>query len=543
MIILKLLKNFFKYNKNINEYCLFNKKLYSGNFHINKKSEILIEFNAFQINHVGLANISNILAKKFKSQIKGYVGYSLFVTPLKYNLFNSLKWIIGNFFNLRTFKIYRSFNTRQIFKPEITKDIEIESDKLFNNLWPKIKIKDDILKVKINGIEFGDLIYDTYIKCYYLPTINIEDPKFKIYFKDYIKLILFWFSYFKNHNVKAIISSHPVYSYVLPLRIAANKNILAYVLDIEHLFKITKKNPYQLSDSKYYKKIASKVNKKNLRQGKILAKKRLLNRFNGAEATNMDYPDLQRSSYHKNFFKRVIKKSKKIKILICAHEYFDAVHIYGKNLFSDFYEWMEFLGKLSNETSYDWYIKTHVNQPGKYKIYQPFTIKILKDFVKKYKNIKILPNNYSHQQILREKIDYVLTVYGSIAYEYPLFNIPVINATKNHPQRSYDFCITPQTKKEYEHMLKNLKNLKYKINKNEIYEYYYIRFIYNSSFNWLVDYKDILKKFKNWSNIYNFEFYRYYMETFNIKKFEYKSKKYLSFINSNEYRIRDKILL
>ena len=80
MIILKLLKNFFKYNKNINEYCLFNKKLYSGNFHINKKSEILIEFNAFQINHVGLANISNILAKKFKSQIKGYVGYSLFVT-------------------------------------------------------------------------------------------------------------------------------------------------------------------------------------------------------------------------------------------------------------------------------------------------------------------------------------------------------------------------------------------------------------------------------------------------------------------------------
>ena len=311
------------------------------------------------------------------------------------------------------------------------------------------------------------------------------------------------------------------------------------LLDIQHLFQVTKKNLYQLSDCKDLKKISKSLNKIDLKKGKLEAEKRLKSRFSGAEALNMDYPDLQKSSFHKKFNKRVIKKTKRKKILICAHEFFDAPHIYGKNFFSDFYEWMEYIGKISNETSYDWYIKNHVNQPGKYKIYQPATVKILKDFVKKYKNIKILPNNYSHQQILQEKVDFVLTVYGSIGYEYPYFNIPVINATKNHPGRKYDFSITPKSKKEYGSILKNLDNLKFKINKDEILEYYYLRFIYNGSYNWLVNYTEVLKEFKEWSNIYNDKFYNFYMKKFDKIKYTKNSKKYLDFINSNNYRIRD----
>ena len=459
MKIFNPLMNFLEHKKIIDKYCSFNKKLFKEKTYGVKNNEILIEFNAFQINHVGLASISNILAKKFNANISGYIGFSFFVTPLKYNLIQSAKWIIGSFFNLKTFKIYRSFNTKKIFKPEINKEIHIEAEKLFKKMWAKINKKEDILKVKLYGVYFGDLIYDTYIKANYIPTIDLKDPKFKEYFYDYLTLFLFWYYYFEKHSVKAIISSHPVYSYVLPLRVAASKKILAYVLDIEHLFKVTKKNLYQLSDCKDFKKISKSLNKFDLKKGKIEAKKRLEHRFTGAEAINIDYPDLQKSSFHKKFNKRVIKETKRKKILICAHEFFDAPHIYGRNFFSDFHEWMEYLGKLSKTTNYDWYIKTHRNQPGKYKIYQPLTHNILNDFVKKYKNIKLLPNNYSHQQILKEKVDFVLTVYGSIAYEYPLFNIPVINATKNHPQRMYNFSITPKSKKHYGNMLKNLENL------------------------------------------------------------------------------------
>ena len=111
----------------------------------------------------------------------------------------------------------------------------------------KLSSEEDILKIKWRGIYLGDLIYDTYIKANFLPTIDINDPKFKTYFHDFLELFIFWYTYFKNHNVKAIIASHPVYTYALPLRIAARFKALAYVLDIEHFFQITEKNLMQKS--------------------------------------------------------------------------------------------------------------------------------------------------------------------------------------------------------------------------------------------------------------------------------------------------------
>ena len=59
-------------------------------------------------------------------------------------------------------------------------------------------------------------------------------------------------------------------------------------------------------------------------------------------------------------------------------------------------------------------------------------------------------------------IDAVLTVYGSIAHEYPLFNIPVLNAGTN-PHMGYKFSITPKSKLDYENFIDNLLSK----NKNE----------------------------------------------------------------------------
>lgn len=50
-----------------------------------------------------------------------------------------------------------------------------------------------------------------------------------------------------------------------------------------------------------------------------------------------------------------------------------------ENFFSDFYLWISFLGKLSNEKSdkYDFYIKSHPNLGNKYEKYQKYTEKFL----------------------------------------------------------------------------------------------------------------------------------------------------------------------
>ena len=45
--------------------------------------------------------------------------------------------------------------------------------------------------------------------------------------------------------------------------------------------------------------------------------------------------------------------------LIAAHHFSDAPNVWGEFLFVDFYEWVDFLGNLSNKLDYDWYIKLH----------------------------------------------------------------------------------------------------------------------------------------------------------------------------------------
>ena len=49
-----------------------------------------------------------------------------------------------------------------------------------------------------------------------------------------------------------------------------------------------------------------------------------------------------------------------------------------------------------------------------------------KIYVKKFPNIKRIPSNTPHNQLISEGVDVVLTVFGSVQFEYPFFNIPVI---------------------------------------------------------------------------------------------------------------------
>ena len=210
---------------------------------------------------------------------------------------------------------------------------------------------------------------------------------------------------------------------------------------------------------------------------------------------------------------------------------------------------MNFLGQFSKKTNYDWYIKNRPNFPGKFQLYQPHTNNIIEKIVKKYPKIKLLPNEYSHKQIIDEKIDFVLTCYGSVGVEYPYFNIPVINSSINNPHINYRFNIQPKTKKEYKDYLNNLsriKKKKLKFSKKEIYEYYFMRHIYTNK-NWLID--DLPKMIDyvggydgQWTN----KFYNFWIsnltETKNtkiintLKNFINSKDNYINIIHSKSYK-------
>ncbi len=499
------------------------------------KKLVLVEFNAFNESHICQSLFANFLSKKFNLDIVSYFNYCILSAPLRQTFFQFIKWNLGKLLNFKYHGVYKSFGSKKVIRPSIDKTRLKKETKLSKFIFSKIKTKKDILKIKVDNILIGDLIFDTYLKSNQVASVNIKDEKFYTMLKDFIHLFFYWKNFFNKNRIHSIVGVHSVYSYGIPLRIAISENVNAYTVNSRELNKITNKNLFPSTNFSEFPKRFKLINKELKITGLKKAKKILLRRVSGkAGVSNHLISNI--SSFHSKKQKRIIKKTKRIKVLICTRNVFDATHVYGKLLFTDNSDWLNFLGKISNRTNYDWYLKTHINLDGKFKLYQPNSNKIIFSILKKYKNIKILPNNYSHKQIISEKVDFVLTQHGSVGFEYPLFKIPVINSSYNNPQVGYKFNLNPKNIYEYERLLLNLKKIKqkkFKIDKKKIYEFYFMRYLYIDR-NWLFNDQDkMVKSIGGWDNMMNENFYEYSMKILNSKKISSLNVSFNNFLKSN----------
>lgn len=531
--------NYFNNNKIIKNFINHNKSQFKD-FKKISSSKILIEFNNFKATHIPLSYISNILAKKLNSEIYGFFNYSLIVSNFNNSIFNNIKWILSNFFSLNNFRIYRSFGVVNFLKPRKIFFYKKKSDDLFVKIYSKIRDKKDVINIKLGNITVGDLLYDTYLKFYKEPTLDIKTIKFQNFLKDFINLYFFWVDYFKKNKITAIIGVHTPYSYGLVLRIGIKKKIPTFVTSSRFIYKLSSKMPYMHGNFRDYTKIFKKFNKYQKIKAKKLAKEKLKLRFSGRSGAKVDLITTEISSFHKKKYPTLIQKNNKIKILIMPHDFFDAVHIWGKIFFSDFYEWLFFLGKMSNETKYDWYIKNRPDYSGKFKLYQSATTAVIKNFIGKYPRINLLPNYYSHKQIINEKINYVLTCYGSAGLEYAYHKIPVINASVNNPHVKYNFNYNPKNVFEYEYLIKNLNNLKNKklnFSKDKILEYYFMRHMYVDK-NWLIDdLEKMIDSVGGYDGQWSYSFYDYWLKNFTENKHNIVIHTIKNFLKSGESAI------
>ena len=510
-----------------------NHNLKNFKFQKNQNGKILIEFNSWAPLQIANSYMLKCLQDKFHSTIVAYAGYALHASPLKRNLFNRFKWIVGSFFSIRNFGIYKSMGCEKFLWPNYSNEKKI--NKFYNYYLNKIKNKKDLEDLKINNIWVGDLLYDSYLKYNKKVTVNISDKKFKEYFKNFIEIFLFWEEYIKKNNVKAIIISHAVYLLALPARIGIKYNIRTYVCHAEYIYSLDKDNIFARAEFLNAKKELKKIDKNILRVGLSNAKKRIFLRLSGKKAVDIWWA--KKSSFGKIKKKRILNNNKKFKFLIANHSFLDSPHVYGKHLFTDFYEWLNFLGKVSNESDSEWYIKTH---PYEANFEKGFTLKIVKNMIKKYPKIKLLPTNVTHNQLSKEGINCVLTVLGSVGLEYAAMNIPVINASKKNPHIDFNFNIHASSIKQYKNLLLNPKKIKIKIDKKEIYKFYFYMNVFFTR-SWLFsDYPNMEKKL---SSQYNPKIYDYWIKNeFNEEKHKKILNNLKRFINSRDYRISYKFI-
>ena len=131
-------------------------------------------------------------------------------------------------------------------------------------------------------ISFGDLFYDTYLKRFYEPTININTDRFKKFFYDFIRLIIYWEDYLNENNVKAVVGVHGQYSYGLIHRLAARKRIPVILNAEGRMYKINKKHLHQHNEFLFFKKNFNFLSKEEKLKARTVGLEVLKNRVSGS---------------------------------------------------------------------------------------------------------------------------------------------------------------------------------------------------------------------------------------------------------------------
>lgn len=491
---------------------------------------ILVEFHAWSFAHICYGYLLSALKKKYPGKIYAYEGYRLISNNLDLSLLEKIKWLIGQKLNIKNFGVYKSIGINKFISPEIDQYILFKVEKFKKKL--EFKTKNEAINFKINNVKIGDQIYDTYLKRKRIPTIDIKDKEFISYFIDCLKIYFYWENFFKSNNVKAIIVSHSVYLYGMIMRIALRYNVKVFKPNFHTIYQIKEKN-YSIGKEFFeFKKIYKNLNTNDKKAALKKSKNQLKLMFSGKKNYGLGY------NYKNNKIKKKNNKNK-IKVLIALHNFYDSPHVFGNMLFADFYEWLRHIVKLSKYTNYEWLIKPHPENTNK-------DIQYVRDIFKDNLRIKIISNKTNQNEIIKYGINFVLTCFGSIGYEYAYRNVTVINACKKNPHADYNFTLNPKSIKEFDKIILNLQKFKLKPNKKEIQEFLYTR-RFHSSVNWMNIGKNTMKKISNgfgWKKIIHRPmFYDIWMNEFNSDKHLKIKKICQKFVKSNDFKLNSSHLL
>ena len=400
-----------------------------------------------------------------------------------------------------------------------------------------------INKFNINGIFFGDLIYDSNIRYHH----RFIRPKIDLFFLKLHFVSIFRFflikNYLKNLNIKKILigTENGSNNNGLALRISSKMNIKNY-----SYYRISKNGVSIKSISKnYYLKGIDYITKKNFTEfSKKISFNKIEKFYSNRKKfktinwhTMNDYKRANKISLANNNFLNLLKKQNRKKILFACHAFSDAPHASGKFLFADYFQHFEETLKYAYNTNneYIWIFKAHPSS----KLYDEK--KVFDHFIQKYKkeNIYYCPNNIATQKILN-MCEAVITGRGTIGIESLCLGKKVITAGSS-PYSGLGITKEPKTKKNYFSLLSNISktlNSK-KINTIKYKAKLLLYILENSLHVKTINIKSLSKdsKYKNYLN-------KIYKKDFNTNYIFHGFKDILdnNVVNSEIYRELKKII-
>jgi hypothetical protein len=426
-------------------------------------------------------------------------------------------------------KLYKSFGANIHFNLRLSLKQEKERLFLFLSILKSIKSKEDVFNIQIENVSIGIEIYESILRlgCATVPVMPFKSA-FQIF--SALRYFIFFRDMFVQDKIKAVVLSHDVYIHMGILSKLANHNSVpvfhANVLEI-----IQTDIPHKIHDRFVrYPEYFRTLSKAEQEKGLELAKNAINKRLQGIVGVNMSYQIA--SAFENKKIVRQTSENNKTKICVATHCFYDNPHAYGGLLFIDFYEWLIFLGEISKETDYEWYLKPHRD-------YLPGTLEILQEIATKYPAFTVINPDTSFHQLRDEGVSVALTCYGSIGHELPLLGFNVINAGYN-PHIAYGFNIHCKTKEEYKDILLHLDQLPPVSDIESLPEFFYVHNYMNHQDDYFFNsYQEFLKAVDN--NVLSEKCYEYFLE--DADKYVLRYRKKIDSIIETNYRYSSELAI
>jgi hypothetical protein len=347
-----------------------------------------------------------------------------------------------------TYRIYRSFGVSGLVVPDARASRSLRRD--VRDCLARAQNKDDLLHLTYRGINIGVAVIETYLRRFSEPTVDFDDPRLAALMCELFALADYWDARLSTGRTAAVVVSHDCYESAVLCRIAYKHGVPA-VLPNAWDITVSRKPHDSFEYFNRLPEIFQSLPAALREQGERWGREQIEARVTGAPKGMLPY--MTTSAFTEGMADRPrLRQSGKLKVLIATHCFFDNPHHYGGMIFPDFYTWIEFLGRLSEETDYDWYLKTHPDP-------LPGTDSAIRRLLDRFPAITLLPSDTSGRQLVAEGLDFVLTCYGTVGEEYPYLGVQVVTAGYN-PRIAYRFNHHADTREKYERLIRSLPELR-----------------------------------------------------------------------------------
>ena len=408
----------------------------------NRSNQILVEAWMSPPICLGLSKFLPILTARLDAEPISYYGkYGGMGTKIKESVRSK-------------FSFYGHIGIRKFHLFSFSKN----NDKYYKLASSLIKLNCDPIqfeRITYRDVLIGDTVYDSFLRGLTLPTIDFSHPNLIEKLANALLYVDNLYTYFENNSVKAVCLIETTYMLALPGRVAMKFDIEVFIITHSRVYRLNSEEYIGFHEFRKYKSIFEAlpphINTWGIEQAKDSIKSKM-EKAGFKVNTNLSFSHFKKG---KSF-----QINKPVRLLVSAHDFFDSPHRVGYAFFSDFYLWLSFLKEVALKTDYEWFIRPHPNA-------KKWNTEVLSELFLGIPSVTILSSEIPNSDLLEKDFSAVITVFGTVGSEWPLYGVPVINASSDHKHVNIPGNITPATKDEYVTIMHNLATYQFMENASE----------------------------------------------------------------------------